>query len=81
MKMINNIRNYLEDKDYYIDIFDDKLHVFNYIKLSKLTDTEIIILFNSFNLYISGSNIKVKKMNKTEILFKGKFNKLEIKNE
>ena len=79
MKMINNIRNYLEDKEYYIDVFDNKLHVFNYMKLSRLTNKEIVISFNKFNLYIFGSDIKVEQMNKSEILFKGNFDKLEIK--
>ena len=79
MKMINNIRNYLEDKEYYIDVFDNKLHVFNYMRLSRLTNKEIVISFNKFNLYIFGSDIKVEQMNKSEILFKGNFDKLEIK--
>ena len=71
MKMVNNLRNFLEDKNYYIDIFDDKIHAFNYIKLLRLSNLQINIKFEKFILEIKGDNLKIKQMNNTEILVSG----------
>ena len=79
MKIINNLRNFLEDKEYYIDIFDNKLHAFNYIKLLNLSDKEIDLKFDNFILEISGINLKVNEMNNTEILISGTINNVRIK--
>lgn len=71
MKMINNIREFLEDKKYYIDIYDNKLHIFNYKKLIKLSDTEMIIEIENFLLKINGINLKIIQMEKQELLIVG----------
>ena len=78
MKMINNIRNYLEDKDYYIDMFENKLHVFNYDKLIKLTDKSVVISFIDFKLDITGNNLKTIGMDKSEILLEGNIDNVRI---
>ena len=79
MKMVNNIRNFLEDKEYYIDIYDNKLHVFNYHKLLSLSDLEIILKFEKFILEIKGNNLKVKMMNNVEMLINGEIKNMRFK--
>ena len=80
--MINNLRSFLEDKNYYIDIFDDKIHAFNYQKLSSLSDLEVVLKFEKFILEIKGDNLKIKQMNNTEILISGKIENLRfVKND
>ena len=79
MKIVNNIRNFLEDKEYYIDIFDNKLHAFNYLKLLKLSDSEIILKFEKFLLEIKGNNLKVRQMNNVEILLSGDIDDMRFK--
>ena len=59
------------DKTYYIDIFDNKIHAFNYIKLIKLSNTNINLQFDLFLLEIKGDNLKILEMNNTEILISG----------
>ena len=79
MKITNNLKNFLEDKDYYIDIFDNKLHVFNYIKLLKLSDSEISLKFEKFILEIKGTNLKVRQMNNIELLLSGNLENMRFK--
>lgn len=78
MKMIENLKNFLEDKDYYIDIYDDKLHIFNYKKLLKLSDNNINLKLENFILEITGDNLRINSMNDTEILISGNINIVRI---
>ena len=47
MKIINNLRDFLIDHEYYIDIFEDKLHAYNYQKLLKLNDKDLMLKFEN----------------------------------
>lgn len=65
------MKNFLMDFDYYIDIYEEKIHVFNYIDIEKLTDTEIILAMPSFTLTLKGVSFVVKRLEKREILIEG----------
>lgn len=65
------MKNFLLDFDYYIDIYEDKIHVFNYTDIVKLTDTEITLTMPSFTLFLEGEHFVVKRLEKREILIHG----------
>ena len=52
MHLYKTMKNFLLDFDYYIDIYEDKIHVFNYTDIVKLTDTEITLTMPSFTLFL-----------------------------
>ncbi len=74
-------KNYLYDLEDFITIYDNSLHVFNYLKLNKLSDTEIILTMEKFIVTIDGINLKIKQMTKQELLINGKIMKVEFKYE
>ena len=74
-------KNYLYDLENFITIYEGNLHVFNYIKLDKLSDKEIKIEFNKYKINITGSNLRVNKMTKEELLINGRIMKVEFKYE
>lgn len=76
--MLENVRNYLYDKEYFIDLFGEGIHVFHYLDLLKLTDTEIDLRMDDFILKIVGENLRVSKMNKEEIYIAGSITSLEL---
>lgn len=76
--MLDNVRNYLYDKEYFIDIFESGIHVFRYLDLLKLTDTEINLQMEDFVLKIKGTALRVSKMNKEEIFMVGSISSLEL---
>ena len=78
MKIINNLKDFLMDQEYYIDIFNDKLHAYNYIKLLKLNDSLVKLQFEKFILNIQGSNIKIVEMNNIELLISGQIDIVRI---
>ena len=41
MHLYKTMRNFLLDFNYYIDIYENKIHVFNYIDILKLNNEEI----------------------------------------
>ncbi len=71
MHLYKTMRNFLLDFDYYIDIYENKIHVFNYIDILKLNDEEIKLSMPNFILDIKGKNFSVKRLEKREILLEG----------
>jgi len=76
--ILNNIRNYLNNKSYNINISKNQLYINNYNKIDNINDKNISIIFEDFKLYIEGLNIKVIKMIDKEILFNGLIESIKI---
>lgn len=76
-----NLKNFLYDLNNFITIYENTLHVFNYSKLEKLSEKEIIININNKIVNISGHDLKIKQMTKQEILIKGNIVKVEFSYE
>lgn len=74
----DSLRNFLFDLDNFITIYDNTFHVFNYKKLEKLSEDEIIIHLENKVINIKGSNMKIKQMTKQELLIKGNILKVEF---
>lgn len=71
MRIMKNLQNFLYDQDYYIDIFNNCLHVYYYLDLINLSDKLIELRLKDFILKIEGKDLIVSKMDKHEILIKG----------
>ena len=74
----DSFKNFLFDLNDFITIYENHLHVFNYQKLNKLSETEIILSFIKMKVIITGINLKIKKMTKQELLVNGKILKVEF---
>lgn len=66
-----NLINFLYDLDYFITIYDNYIHIFNYKELISLSDTKIVLKMPNFTLEIKGNNLFITKMLKNELLIKG----------
>ena len=78
MRIIKNLKNFLLDQDYYIDIFNNCIHVYYYEELITLTDTLIELKLKEFNLIIEGNNMIISNMDNHEILIKGLINSMRF---
>lgn len=76
-----NIIDFLYDKENSIIIYENNFHVFNYEKLEKISEQELIIIFKNKKLHLSGSNLILKRMTNNELLINGNFKKVEFLNE
>ncbi len=76
--ILNNIRTYLNNTSYNINLSKNQLYINNYNKIDNITDKNISIIFEDFKLNIEGLNIKVNKMIDNEILFNGQIESIKI---
>lgn len=78
MRIIKNLQNFLMDQDYYIDIFNNCLHVYYYEALIELSDTNIKLKLKEFNLQILGKDLTISTMDNHEVLIKGTINEVKF---
>ena len=78
MHIIKNIQNFLLDQDYYIDIFNNFIHVYDYQELITLTDKLIELKLKEFKLIIEGKELSISNMDNKEILIKGVLDSLRF---
>ena len=71
MHMKDSLINFLYDKNYFINVYDEYIHVFNYEELISLSSNKIELKFSNFKLVIDGDNLFINKMFPNELLIKG----------
>ena len=76
MHMKDSLINFLYDKKYFINIYDEYIHVFNYEELIRKKNKKIELKFSNFKLVIDGSELFINKMFPNEVLIKGTINKV-----
>ena len=76
MNIKDNLINFLYDKNYFINVYENYIHLFNYQDLIILTDTKIVLKFDNFRICIKGCNLLITKMLPNEMLIKGKINNI-----
>lgn len=75
--MFEIFKNYLKKEDYYIILYSNYIYVFRYIDIIKFTDKYISLKLNNMIFNIYGIDLLIVKLEKEELLIKGKINKLE----
>jgi len=78
MRLTNQVRKFLVEEAYYIDIYDQHIHVFHYIDILKLQDNHIILQMDGFVLNLEGRNFRVKQLENQEILIRGDLERLSF---
>ena len=77
MKFCDAIKEFIYDQKYFISLFENSMHIFNYTKLIKISEDNIKISIENFYLDIYGKNLYIKELNNKELLIKGMINKIE----
>ena len=81
MHMKDNLINFLYDKKYFINIYDEYIHVFNYQELVSLSSKKIVLKMETFKIEVTGDNLFITRMLPNEILIKGIIGKVEFSYE
>lgn len=79
--MKDNLINFLYDKKYFINIYDEFIHVFNYQELVSLSSKKIVLKMETFKIEVTGDNLFITRMLPNEILIKGIIGKVEFSYE
>lgn len=73
------MKNFLFDQEYFIDIWEDYIHVFGIIDIELLEEHKIILVLEKFSFIIEGLQFRVLKLTKNEILVQGVLEKVMVK--
>lgn len=67
----NTIMDFLYDKKYFITMYENYLYIYNFQEIITLTNELIMLSIENFKLKITGSDLKIKKINSSELLIEG----------
>lgn len=67
----NTIIDFLYDKNYFITMYENFLYIYNFQKIITLTNELIMLSIENFKIKITGSGLKIKKINSSELLIEG----------
>lgn len=67
----NTIMDFLYDKKYFITMYENFLYIYNFQEIIILTNELIMLSIENFKIKITGSDLKIKKINSSELLIEG----------
>lgn len=76
--MLNKIKDYINDNEFRMTIFIDRIHIINYLKILSLEDERVSFLTNKGRIIIKGKNLCLNKLLDDEVLVSGKTLNIEV---
>ncbi len=77
--MLTNIRNFIKDDKFRINMYDDKVDIINYSEIVDFSSDKIVLKnFDRF-IYVNGNNLVINKLLDTELLISGDISSLEFR--
>lgn len=78
MHLYKTIKSFLFDKDYFINIFENHIHLFGFLDILSLEEKNCSFRFEKFTLELYGEDFRVLKLTKNELLIQGKIAEMRI---
>ena len=78
MHIYKTIKNFLLDQDYYIDLWQENIHIYGFQKIDVLQENRAVFVLEKFTLEILGKNFRVLKLTNKEILLQGSLKEMRI---
>ena len=75
--MLNKIKDYINDQEFRMTIFNDRIHIINYLKILSLEDERVSFLTTKGRVIIKGKNLCLNKLLDDEVLVSGKVLNIE----
>ena len=76
--MFNRIKDYINDKEFRMTIFTDRIHIINYLQILSIEDERIAFLTNKGRIIIKGNNLCLNKLLDDEVLVSGFVSNIEV---
>lgn len=76
--MLENLKDFLKNEVYRVSLVPSGVHILNYKRIIDINDKSVIISLKNVSVTIKGSNLRLIKLDKNEILINGKVERLEI---
>lgn len=79
MNPINSVKNFLDDKNSKLLIFNNNIYISNYINIKSFDSNKFIVSIDKKEVILNGKNITIKKLTKEEILISGDVENIEFR--
>ncbi len=76
--MLEKISNYVNDKEFRLTLYNDKIHIINYKKIISLESNYLSILCLDKKVLVTGNSLVLNKILDNELLIKGTINNIEV---
>ena len=76
--MLNKIKDYINDKEFRMTIFNDRVHIINYLRIISLEETRISFLTSKGRVIIKGNDLSLNKLLDDEVLVSGNVSNIEV---
>ena len=76
--MFNTIKDYINDKEFRMTIFTDRIHIINYLQILSIEDERVAFLTNKGRIIIKGNNLCLNKLLDDEVLVSGFVSNIEV---
>ena len=73
--------NYINDNEFKLTIYNNKIHIINFKLLITLEDNYISFLISNKKINITGNNLSLEKLVDKELLIKGNITNIEVIND
>ncbi len=76
--MFNRVKEYINDNEFRLTIFEDRVYAINYLKIISLEDERISFLTAKGKIVIKGRNLRLSKLLDDEVLISGYVTNVEV---
>ena len=79
--MFNKIQDYINDNEFRLTIFKDRIYIVNYLQIIALENERISLLTPDGRLIIKGEELSLNKLLDNELLISGKVMLVEVETD
>ena len=76
--MLEKISNYVNDKEFRLTLYNDKIHIINYKKIISLENNYLSILCLNKKILVTGNSLVLNKILDNELLIRGNITNIEV---
>ena len=78
MHLYKTIKNFLFDQDYFIDLWQNNIHIYGFLDILSLQEEKAGFHFERFDVELVGKDFRVLKLTKNEILIQGELREMRF---
>lgn len=76
--MLNRIKEYINDNEFRLTVFTDRIYVVNFLQIISLEDERISFQTSKGRIIIKGTNLCLNKLLEDEVLISGTVSNIEV---
>ena len=79
MGLVNQIRNYLLEEEFTMEVTKEQVHVANYTSIGHFDSNRVSIRYEKGELCIKGERLVINRLMKDEVLVTGNIESIELR--